>query len=293
MSESKPKNEGKAEEERSPQKQPTDIVDSSINDTEKKNGKGEKPSTPKKKENDGADDKKESLGEKRPLGDDEKQASVPRKPVKRARTAYFIFTDDRRPEVQKQHPGEGVAVVAKALGQLWGSLTPELKQVYQEKAASERERVAKDLEAWKKANGGEEAWAKEVAKNQAKSFDSSVLAYPSARIRKICKLDPEVRGLSKEAVLLVTKVAELATVKLGLESVRVAQIQNRRKLLPEDVALVCRSREQFTFLKQDLSDLVRDQKEEKQESGKGGASKTSAAPTTSNPITSYFAPKKK
>ena len=49
--------------------------------------------------------------------------------------------------VLKQHAGEGVAVIGRALGQLWGGLTTEQKQVYQQQAASERERVAKELEA--------------------------------------------------------------------------------------------------------------------------------------------------
>ena len=43
-----------------------------------------------------------------------------------------------------------------------------------------------------------------------------------------------------------------AFTKLGLESVRVARLQNRRKLLPDDVAHVCSHREQFLFLKDDL-----------------------------------------
>lgn len=195
-----------------------------------------------------------------------------------------------------QHPGEGVAAVGKALGQLWGSLTTEEKQVYQNKAAEERERVAKDIEAWKKANGGDAAWAKAISKPQ-NSTDPWSLAYPFAKIRKICKLDPDVKNLSKEALLLVTKAAELATAKLGLESFQVAQMQNRRKLLPEDVAMVCRSRGQFTFLKNDVVDLVKEQKKElNQQAGNNAHTKASkkvvAAPTTSNPISSYFAPKK-
>ena len=81
------------------------------------------------------------------------------------------------------------------------------------------------------------------------------LQLPSARIRKICKLDPDVKGISKEALLLITKSAELFTSKLGMETVKVAALQNRRKLLPQDLASVCSAREQFLFLKEDVRDL--------------------------------------
>ena len=117
--------------------------------------------------------------------------------------------------------------------------------------------------------------------------------FPVARIRKICKLDPEVRGLSKEALLLVTKCAELSLEKLGKESVQVAQLQNRRKLLPDDVAHVCAHREQFLFLKDDVKDLLRSIEAMNEE--KGGSSSSikvddarQKAAAGSKPLTAYF-----
>ena len=75
-------------------------------------------------------------------------------------------------------------------------------------------------------------------------------------------MDPDVKGLSKEALLLICKAAELACTKLGKECVRVAQIQNRRKLLPDDIAEVCATREQFMFLREDIRDLARQSNKE-------------------------------
>ena len=214
-------------------------------------------------------------------------APLPSRPVKRARTAYFIFSEERRPQVQAQHVGQGVAVVAKALGQLWGALSAEEKQVYQEKAAKERERVSKEMEAWIAAGGQ----LPEVTSNG--KTDPLAMDFPVARIRKICKLDPEVRGLSKEALLLVTKCAELSLEKLGKESVRVAQLQNRRKLLPDDVAHVCAHREQFLFLKDDVKDLLRSIEAMNEEKGGGSSSikvddARQKAAAGSKPLTAYF-----
>jgi DNA-directed RNA polymerase I subunit RPA43 len=173
------------------------------------------------------------------------------------------------------------------MGQLWGAMTDEEKGFYQQKAAEERERVAKELEAWKAAGG-----QIEVEGSGGGIRDPNALVFPIARIRKICKLDPEVRGMSKEAIMLITKCAELATAKLGVETVRVAKLQNRRKLLPDDVANVCAHREQFFFLKDDVKDLIRSQNDDHQ-TGKQGTTKKSdaardAAAAGSKPLTSYF-----
>eukprot|EP00546_Thalassionema_frauenfeldii_P014820 CAMPEP_0178907442 /NCGR_PEP_ID=MMETSP0786-20121207/7375_1 /TAXON_ID=186022 /ORGANISM="Thalassionema frauenfeldii, Strain CCMP 1798" /LENGTH=331 /DNA_ID=CAMNT_0020579245 /DNA_START=57 /DNA_END=1052 /DNA_ORIENTATION=- len=230
---------------------------------EKKSAPGEKASTKSTESEESA--KKE-------------QAQIfPARPIKKARTAYFIFADDKRPEVQAKNPGEGVTVIARALGQLWQTLSEEDRAVYQEKAAEERERVAQELAKYN-LDGIE------IPKP---TTDPNSLIFPVARIRKICKLDQDVSNLSKEATMLITKCAELATIHLGLESMKVAQLQNRRKLLPEDVAQVCATREQFLFLREDVKDLVREQKVANQSNkASGGSSSLAAAATNSKPLTS-------
>ena len=135
-------------------------------------------------------------------------------------------------------------MVARELGKLWATITDEDKQVYQNKAALERERVAQQIAAYKAANGG--VLPSDNQDPAGPSTDGSLIL-PMARIRKICKLDPDVRGLSKESVLLVTKAAELMTAKLARETRQVAQLQNRRKLLPEDVVQVVPAVNNFCF----------------------------------------------
>ena len=94
------------------------------------------------------------------------------------------------------------------------------------------------------------------------------LIFPVGRIRKICKLDPDVKGMSKESTSLIAKAAELFCVKLGNECVTMAQMQNRRKLLPEDVVEVCSMKERFMFLKDDIKDLAREQLQERKDKEK-------------------------
>jgi DNA-directed RNA polymerase I subunit RPA43 len=179
--------------------------------------------------------------------------------------------------------------VARELGKIWATIPVEEKEAYQQQAAQERARVAQELEAWTAAGG--------VAELPSSKSDGGLIL-PVARIRKICKLDPEVRNLSKEALLLVTKAAELMTAKMAAETVRVAQIQNRRKLLPDDVAQVCSSREQFLFLREDIQDLAREAKvaAAANSNNKGSKSKGAAladGEPAGKPLTAYFAVKPK
>merc|ERR1711862_655936 len=100
----------------------------------------------------------------------------------------------------------------------------------------------------------------QLPEEEEKSKDSTKDAYgltiPNGRMKKIVKLDPELKSISKEAILLLTKSCELFTSKLGIDSYRVAQIQNKRKtLLLDDMLEICSSREQFLFLKDDMKDI--------------------------------------
>jgi histone H3/H4 len=177
--------------------------------------------------------------------------------------------------------------MAKLIGQLWNSLSADEKKIYQDKATAEREQVAKEMQAWKDAGG-----VVEEPTPATNTSNPNSLIFPAARIRKICKLDPEVKNLSKEALLLVCKAAELALSQLGRESVKVAQIQNRRKLVPDDVATVCNTREQFLFLREDIQDLARSTAAAQQQNAKGNSKPTKPiGKPQGRPITDFFAPK--
>ena len=225
------------------------------------------------------------------------------RPPKRARTAYFIFADVMRPRVQQEHPGEGVATQAKAIGALWKSIEENERDKYKAMATKEKEAFATAMTAYQAKFGSELE-----SNNNANQTSEDDLVFPVARIRKIAKLDPEVKTLSKEALQLVVKSAELALAKLGQESVKVARLQNRRTLLADDIAHVCSHREAFRFLKEDIADLTKallEAKENNNNNNNGGAgaatsgggkkddSKMAAAASGTKPLTSYFGVNKK
>lgn len=220
--------------------------------------------------------------------------SPPPRPPKRARTAYFIFADSVRSQVQQDH--QGVAAQAKAIGAKWQTLNDTEKDKFKQLALQEKEATAKALQEYQEKYG---SLLESTATSNSNSADSNDLVFPVARIRKIAKLDPEVKTLSKEALQLVVKSAELALAKLGHESVKVARLENRRTLMASDVAHVCSHREAFRFLKDDIKDLTKallEQKNANHEADNTKSSKNQAmaeAASGTKPLTSYFGAAKK
>ncbi|CAM9097412.1 unnamed protein product [Chrysoparadoxa australica] len=66
---------------------------------------------------------------------------------KRGRTAYILFTIDKRPAVKASMPPGPThsREIAKRLGELWRGLDDESKQVYEDKAKRDKERYTREL----------------------------------------------------------------------------------------------------------------------------------------------------
>ena len=194
-----------------------------------------------------------------------------------------------------KNPGASVATIARILGQRWSAMSDDDKQPYQARALIERERVTAATEAWKKAAVAAGRNIQQVVDNNNKQQNTNEngvasIVLPVGRVRKICRLDPDVRGISKEALLLITKVTEMATIQLGQECVKTAHIQNRRTLLPQDIVDVCNVRESFFFLKDDITDLHRQQQKNVKANASHPRKGPDTATTTSKPLTDYFKP---
>jgi len=68
---------------------------------------------------------------------------------KRALSAFFFFSHDRRPDVQQSHPDWKVGQVAQELGRYWKALTEEERQIYDRKALGDKERYAEEMRNYK------------------------------------------------------------------------------------------------------------------------------------------------
>ena len=199
-------------------------------------------------------------------------------PKPKKRTAYFIFADEQRgearrlaleeaaaaasaadPSSQQQPPPKvGVSDVAKVIGRLWSLLSPDGRKPYEEQSAVEKAAY----NAWVVSAGADGDAGGDDDGNDAirGAFDfGDVLnpVFPITRVRKIAKLDPDVKNLSKEAQFAVSKATELFVRQLASEACAIASVQNRRKLVAGDIADACAVRERLGWLREDMADLVR------------------------------------
>jgi len=208
-------------------------------------------------------------------------------PLKRPRTAYFIFQGEKRPLVKADYPSESIGSTARRIGQLWSALTPEEKDKYKCQAAEERNKYNEAL-----SKIGDVSLLKGNSLKRSVDEEGTCIL-PLARIRKICRLDPDVRSLSKEALLLITKAAEQFTEKLGKEANSMAVMQKRRTLSPTDVLDVCSLKAPFFFVRTDIQDIIKEQsadKKVKQLRTPQGTQNINNSSTSSGVkrITSYF-----
>jgi len=195
------------------------------------------------------------------------------KPLKRPRTAYFVFQQEVRTQVLKDlvADGEGQRVndVAKRIGKLWANLSNDEKGKYRDMAKVEKEQYEKHKQALE-ARGEHVDTTSPKSNSNGTSGDGNEssskqfqLVLPVARIRKICRLDPEVKSMSKESTTLITKAAQCFIEKIAKETLSMAQLQQRSTLYPRDIAEVCSMKEMFFFLNEDMKDLIQEQNNEK------------------------------
>jgi high mobility group protein B1 len=68
---------------------------------------------------------------------------------KRALSAFFFFSNERRQSVQQAHPEWKVSQVAQELGKVWKDMTPEEKNVYEVKATDDKVRYAEEMKNYR------------------------------------------------------------------------------------------------------------------------------------------------
>jgi len=76
-----------------------------------------------------------------------KDPNAPKRPT----TAFFFFSGDRRDALRKKYPKEGVADIAKRLGEKWRKMSKEEKKEFEEKSGKDKQRYEKEM---KKYEGG-------------------------------------------------------------------------------------------------------------------------------------------
>ena len=191
-------------------------------------------------------------------------------PLKKNVSAFLHFCAEQREAVKAENPeitgkaGE----ITKILGQRWKALDGDAKARYNEMAAADKRRY----DAEKKERGGD---APKPAKKDAEPHETII---PVARVKKICRADPEVRSMAKEATVVMAKAAEIFVQNLAVATHAVA---STRTLRADHVAQAVRDRPDFAFLRVEFPKVDYKPKE-------AGPKKGPAAPANQPSIASFF-----
>jgi len=109
----------------------------------------------------------------RTAGSSKKAAKDPNAP-KRPLSAFFLFSQDERPDIKKRNPTMSVGDMSKEIGSKWKKASDDVKKRYEQKAAGEKQKYEVRLAEYQKSGGGGgSASAKTAAKGGAKAVASS------------------------------------------------------------------------------------------------------------------------
>ncbi|KAF8359667.1 hmg-1.2 [Pristionchus pacificus] len=88
-------------------------------------------------------------------GEDRKRKRAKKDPnaPKRALSAFFFFSHDKRPEVQGANPMWKVGQVAQELGRMWKALSDAERADYERRAHDDKERYAQEMREYKQRTG--------------------------------------------------------------------------------------------------------------------------------------------
>jgi hypothetical protein len=95
-----------------------------------------------------------------------KDPNAPKKPC----SAFFHFSRRMRPKIKEQNPQATFGQLGKLIGEEWAKLTPEQKKEYEEMAAADKERYAKENKAYQARKQQEE---EEESSSSSESESSS------------------------------------------------------------------------------------------------------------------------
>jgi len=102
-----------------------------------------------------------------------KDVNAPRRPL----SAFFFFSQTKRPEVQQGHPEWRVGQVAQELGRMWKDLNETEKKRYEEMATRDKARYEVEMRDYKAGGTGA---AKKPASRGAGAASTSAASNPSA-----------------------------------------------------------------------------------------------------------------
>ena len=187
----------------------------------------------------------------------------------------------------RENPGMAFTEVAKLLGEKYRNLSAEEKERLDGLAKTDKARYVREMaevreyEAMHGKGSGNGDTSGAGGANSAKPLD---LVIPVSRVRKIVKMDKDVKNISKEAMATITKTTELFVAYMGVRCAGTASLRGARTIRDQDVAATIHSQNAFDFLRLDFPKIPK-KPTAKQASSSSAAVKKAADNNSSKPMT--------
>lgn len=160
---------------------------------------------------------------------------------KRPPSGYFLFAADVR--ARRNAPGTdessfNMAAAAKATGEEWRNMNSEDKLVYENQARVLKETYLKQMDAYNeyiKNNPVEEVCVSDGIGNTAPA-DPTI---PVGSVKRIIKLDPSIKVISKSSVYIMTWAAELFLNELATKvGNTTTKRYNKKTIRPDHMCII-------------------------------------------------------
>ncbi|KAL1529440.1 hypothetical protein AB1Y20_000388 [Prymnesium parvum] len=151
---------------------------------------------------------------------------IPVKPS-RALTAWAIFLSEK-------HANKP----SKAAGEAWRALGEEEKAGYEERASADKARFQKEMSTYKSWLSVHPEFDEVKPARDAEVLEAGTAYLPQARVRKLIKLNSEVKSISKEGLFTVTKAAEHFLAMISTQTVTAARKSKRKTTVLADFGQV-------------------------------------------------------
>ena len=155
------------------------------------------------------------------------------KKLKKNQSAFMIFCNTHREDVKQEQPGLSMTELTKVLAAKWRELEEVEKSRYAAIALDDKERYLREFKE-QLAQGISEAELRGTFHSN-KDIPAYETVIPIGRVRRTCKLDPDVKNISKEATVLVAKATEYFLAKIAEESFKMSSLSGRCTLKPDDI----------------------------------------------------------
>jgi histone H3/H4 len=204
-------------------------------------------------------------------------SGLPVKIMKKPPSKWLVFLGEQRKIVSEEHPNLSVAQLTKMIADQYKALPTEEHERLDAIVKAEKEKYEEYLRNHPEAAG---AGGRKGNSGMRGSGNVTELYFPLARVKKTMKYDEEVKTVSKDALVTVTKALELFVGKLALKSASTAALRGGRTIQLNDVLHTIHhtGNDQFDFLQYDFPKPISHRKS----TSASGARNSSAAGNSSS-----------